>query len=247
MQPIIGITSGTVINKDYPNTPAVMGQQYTYVRAIVRAGGVPVVLPIVSDENVLRQLYGMCSGIVFAGGNDIDPQFYNEAPSPLLSPIDADRDRQELKLWEWAKTDDKAVLAICRGMQLINVGNGGSLHQDIPTEIPSAIKHRIDPEHSQPDDYLQILHKLQIKPDSKLAAILSQNENVSANAFHHQAIKKLGEGLEVTATTEDDVIEGLEMPSKKFVVGVQSHPESLEDQVEPLWRKLFTSFVQAAS
>ena len=247
MQPVIGVTSGIVINKDYPNTPAVMGQQYTYIRAITRAGGVPLVLPIVEDEAVRKRLFDMCDGLVFAGGNDIDPSHYGEAPTALLSPIDPERDVQELQLWEWAREADKPVLAVCRGMQIVNVGNGGTLYQDIPSDLPNAQKHRVDPEHSQPDDYLQIMHRLRIKEDSRLAAILGEHDDVGANAFHHQAIKKVGEGLEVTAWTDDQVVEGLEMPSKKFVVCVQSHPESLEEEVEPLWRKLFSAFVQAAS
>lgn len=247
MRPTIGITSGMVVNKDYPNTPAVMGQSHTYIRAIVRAGGVPVIMPTIEDTVVLRQLYSICAGIVFAGGNDIDPQFYSEAPSPLLGETDSARDQQELQIWEWVKEDDKPALGICRGMQLMNIGNGGTLYQDIPTELPEAIVHRVDPEHSQPDDYFQIMHKLRIKPESRLAAILGITDRVNTNAFHHQAVKELGKGLLPTAWTEDNVIEGLEMPDKRFIVAVQSHPESLEEEIEPLWRNLFKAFIDAAN
>lgn len=245
MRPTIGITSGMVVNKLYPNSPAVMGQQFTYVDAIVRAGGVPLIIPLLENQKVLKQIYKQCDALLIAGGNDITPSLYGAKPSSHSASTHLKRDQQELSLWRWSKNDDLPVLGVCRGMQFINVANGGTLYQDIPTDLPNSEVHRVSPEKSHEGDYLMILHQLKIKPDSKLAKIL-ETTDVGANAFHHQAVKKLGEGLEATAWAQDGVIEALEMPSRRFVVAVQSHPEALEDKVLPIWRKLFKALVVAA-
>jgi putative glutamine amidotransferase len=222
MQPIIGITVGEVRNQMYPTTPQVQGQMHTYVDAIGRAGGVPLLIPLVRDIGKLKQLYELCDGLVFAGGNDID---------------------QELELIKWAIRDKKCCLCICRGMQLLNIAQGGTLYQDIPTEIPGASVH--DLIEREAADYKHIAHQIIIEPDSQLAKILGVNE-IDANAYHHQAIKKLGNGLQATALAEDGiVIEALEMPAEKFMIGVQSHPEAIEASVEPTWQKLFKAFILA--
>lgn len=246
MRTIIGITGGSVVNKDYPNTPAVIGQQYTYIDAIVRAGGVPMIIPIVNNLDVLKEFYNLCNGLLFAGGHDIHPNCYDEEPSPFLGETHPERDQQELLLWEWASNDDKSVLGICRGMQLMNVGNGGTLYQDIPSEIPNAHVHRVSKDESKPDDYFKIMHQFQVEPNSKLAQILGTVE-VGTNAFHHQAIKKLGKEFTVSARTDDGVIEAIENAAKKFVIAVQSHPEALEEAVDTNWQKLFKAFVVASA
>ncbi len=243
MQPIIGITAGEIFNKLYPHSPPAQGQSHTYVDAIVNAGGAPFVVPLVKNTDALRGLYEQCTGILLAGGNDLDPALYGQEPMATTIDQDPARDAQELQLLEWAIEDDKPVLAICRGMQLINVAHGGDLHQHIPDDLPEAEVHSIASEKKRES---RIVHTLRIDANSKLTKILG-SEELGSNDYHHQAINKLGDGLIATAWTSDGVIEGLEMPTQTYVVAIQSHPESLEESIEPEWRKLFTSFVAAAS
>jgi putative glutamine amidotransferase len=248
MRPVIGITSSTATHQNFPNAPHYIGQQYTYFEAVLRAGGLPLMIPIVDDLAVLREYYAQCDGLLISGGNDITPTFYKNKIDIAEVPSDGthyERDKQELQLWQWAESDDKPVLGICRGLQLINVACGGTLYQDIPTELPDAGTHRVKREDSTKDDYFTILHHLKIKHGSKLAAILHATE-IDSNSFHHQAVNKLGKGLEIVAWAEDGVVEGLEMPGKRFVLAVQSHPEALEGKVVKDWQKLFAAFVGAS-
>lgn len=242
MRPFIAITAGEVIRHGLTWTPVVHGQSSTYINAIVHAGGVPAIVPIVDDEAVLRQLYEQCSGLLFTGGNDVDPSTYKAKLSPKTKDPSLKRDTQELKLLTWALADNKSVLGICRGMQLLNVSLGGNLYQDIATDLPEAGNHETSVDNK---DFRHMAHSLKIDPTSKLAAILG-TDCINTNALHHQAVCKLGTGLVVTARAEDGIIEAIELPAKNFVVGVQSHPESLEAETELLWRRLFEAFVQSA-
>jgi putative glutamine amidotransferase len=242
MQPLIGVTAGETINQLYPHAPAVQGQSYTYIDAIIHAGGAPVILPLIKDKKVLRKIYDACQGVLLSGGNDLDPASYGEEPTEKTVDFSTRRDRQEIQLLEWALEDGKPVLAICRGMQLLNVARGGTLYQDIPTELPSTETHNISSEKKRES---RIVHKLRIEPGSKLAEILGVTK-LGTNAYHHQAVKKLGHGLKATAWAEDDIIEAIELPGRQFVVGVQSHPESLEASIEPRWQRLFKSFVETS-
>ena len=243
-RPTIGITAGEARNRYYPNAPKMYGQQHTYIEAVERAGGIPMIIPIVHDEAVLKQLYDLCDGLLLAGGNDINPACYKAELSPHTKHIHQERDEQELNLATWAVADDKPVLAICRGMQMLNIVQGGTLYQDIPSELPKAELHEI-PDEKSGDREHQIVHQLSLEPSSKLRALMG-SERVGTNAYHHQAIKELGADLVVTSRTPDGVIESIELPKHRFIVGVQSHPESLEADIEPAWRKLFTAFVDAA-
>jgi putative glutamine amidotransferase len=243
MQPLIGITTGQVINKDYPWTPPVCGQSHTYVDAIVRAGGVPILIPLVSKPAVLKRLYELCDGLLFSGGNDLDPTLYGAEHSPMTHGVVPKRDKQELQLLGWALQDGKTVLGICRGMQLINVGLGGSLHQDVQANVASASNHE---EGGHREDFKHLTHHLQISPSSRLMAILGER-GVNTNSLHHQAVKDLGKDLIATAHAEDGIIEAIELPDKRFVIGIQSHPEALEGETEPQWRKLFQAFIKSAA
>lgn len=242
MQAFIAITVGEITHGKAPWAPIVHGQFHTYVDAVVRAGGLPLLLPLVDNESVLRQLYEQSNGLLLSGGNDLDPAFYNAKRSKRLESPCPKRDKQELRLLEWALADNKPVFGICRGMQLINVGLGGTLHQDVTTEVPATHDHRSS-EHRQNFQY--IAHRLSVAPGSQLAIILG-TEAIDTNALHHQAIDKLGKNLVATAHAEDGVIEAVELPDKRFVIGVQSHPEALEAETEPRWQKLFTAFVDSA-
>jgi putative glutamine amidotransferase len=185
MQPIIGVTACETINKLFPHSPLIQGQANTYIDAVIHAGGAPFIVPITKDEAVLRRLYDECAGIMLSGGNDLNPALYGETPNEHTEDFSEERDAQELKLLEWALEDDKPVLAICRGLQLINVAQGGSLYQHIPDDLPDATIHSIAAEKKRES---RVVHILRIKPDSKLAQILGV-EKIGANAYHHQAIK----------------------------------------------------------
>jgi putative glutamine amidotransferase len=243
MQPLIIITAGEIINKDYPWTPPVYGQMHTYSDAIVRAGGIPVVVPLIEDEKLLRELYERSDGLLLSGGNDVDPKSYNAELSPQTQSIAPKRDKQELQLLKWALQDDKPTFGICRGMQMINVGLGGTLYQDIAASVATADDHQGGVNR---EDFKHLAHRLDVNADSQLATIL-KTTHIDTNSLHHQAIDNLGTGLVVTAHAEDGIVEAIELPGKRFVIGVQSHPEALEAETEPQWRKLFKAFVQKAA
>ena len=222
----------------------VYGQSRTYIDAVLHAGGAPVILPIVNDISTLQRLYEQCDGLLLSGGNDVDPSLYGEERKDYTEKPAEARDAQELQLIRWAREDDKPLLAICRGAQLLNVALGGTLYQDVAHEVAGAHDHTASVRQK---DFAYIAHeRLLLKPGSRLAGILDVGE-IKTNALHHQSIKTLGNGLRLAAWTEDDVIEAVELPEAKFVIGVQSHPEALENEAEPRWRKLFEAFTAACS
>jgi putative glutamine amidotransferase len=231
-----------MLNNSEAWAPRVHGQAHTYIDAVSRSGATPTVIPLLNDKTQLRHLYDMCAALLLSGGNDIDPKLYGAEPSDQTMNILSRRDEQELQLLRWAIEDDKPVLGICRGMQLINVALGGTLYQDIDAEVPTADSHTSS---QLQRSFGHIAHNLRIEETSALASILGTSE-IAVNALHHQAVKDLGEGLHASAWAEDGVIEALEMPDKRFIIGVQSHPEALEHEVEPRWRNLFSSLTDAA-
>jgi putative glutamine amidotransferase len=240
--PIIAITSGEIRNQAEPWSPVAHGQSEPYVQAIERAHGVPMIVPLVNETVVLRRLYDLCDGILLAGGNDIDPALYGEVPYPQTYDFSPRRDQQELQLLAWALEDNKPILAICRGMQLLNVHLGGTLYQDLPNDLPEASDHHASTKRKNLED---IAHMLRLQKNSQLARIL-EAQTVGTNTHHHQAIKALGSGVTVNAWAEDGIIEGIELVDVSFVVGIESHPESLEAHAELTWRKLFQAFTTAA-
>jgi len=252
MKPLIAITVGEVVNGNERWAPPVHGQSHTYSDAVIRAGGAPLVLPLTDDDEVLKRLYEQCEGLLLTGGVDLDPKICGALCPPSKTgptcgmhdrPFSPRRDRQEVRLLEWALADNKPVLGICRGMQLINTALGGSLHHDINTDLPLAHNHETN---IHKKDFNYLAHHLRLEAGSRLAVILG-TETVATNTLHHQGIKRLGNGLVATAHAEDGVIEAVELPDRHFVIGVQSHPEALEAEVEPLWRELFNAFVNAAA
>jgi putative glutamine amidotransferase len=245
MQPLIAITVGEVINFDTGQawTPTIYGQFRTYTDAVVRAGGAPLMLPLVDDETALRRLYDQCSGLLLSGGHDLKAVSGDNPPPRVKMTASPRRDKQETQLLKWALEDDKPVLGICRGMQLLNLVLGGSLHHDIENDLPTAANHMLNIDKK---DFHHLAHRITVAPDSQLAAILGKRR-IPTNSLHHQAIRELGDGLVATAHAEDGVIEAIELPGKRFVIGVQSHPEVLEAGTEPLWGKLFQAFVDAAA
>jgi putative glutamine amidotransferase len=240
MKPLIGITTAMVPNK-YTWGPDAYSQNQQYVDAVLTAGGVPVLLPFTHTTEELRALYGELDGLLFAGGGDVDSSEYDEPAADVLKDVNPERDRIELQLIKWAIADDKPVLAICRGHQVLNVALGGTLYQDIPSMIANAQNHDLSTEK---EDRAFIAHRLVIAEDSRLARILG-SQPIGANTHHPQAIKKLAPGLTVTARAEDQMIEAIELSRSRFVIGIQCHPESLTVS-ESRWAKLFREFIRAA-
>jgi putative glutamine amidotransferase len=240
MKPIIGITSGTFRDRDW--CPPSIGHRKTYIDAVVAAGGAPFLIPLIEDEAVLRTLYERIDGLLLAGGGDVDPAHYGEAPIPELGAIDAPRDRVELPLVRWAVAEGKPVLGICRGLQVLNVALGGTLYQDISAQLESPIVHD---DSFRRENWAHMAHGMQIEPASQLAELLGA-DGFAVNSLHHQSIKAIAPGLRPVAWAPDGVIEALEGNNGQFLIGVQCHPEALQEAADPRWQGLFRRFVERA-
>ncbi|GAB4400505.1 MAG: gamma-glutamyl-gamma-aminobutyrate hydrolase family protein [Anaerolineales bacterium] len=217
-----------------------MGQ--AYLSAVIAAGGVPVLLPLGLDEPRLLRALDRTDGLLLAGGEDIAPARFGEEPHPNLGTVDADRDAAEVALARRALEAGLPLLAICRGIQVLNVAAGGTLYQDIPSQVPGALKHNcFYPEY--PRDH--IAHTVAVAPDSRLATILGRDVAVPVNSLHHQAVKAVGAGLRVVAQAPDGIAEAMEGTGGAWVLAVQWHPEELAPS-RPDMATLFRAFVEAA-
>ncbi|MCJ7660580.1 MAG: gamma-glutamyl-gamma-aminobutyrate hydrolase family protein [Anaerolineales bacterium] len=236
-KPLIGITtSRTTSEFGYPQ----FALPETYVQALVQTGANPVLIPSDLPEDVLRGLVLRLDGILFSGGGDIEPHHYNAEIHPSLSYLDSERDRGEFFLLEKILQRGMPFLAICRGIQVLNVSLGGTLFIDIPSQIPGALKHSYSPAEI-PIDFLA--HEVQVEPGSRLAEIVGAS-TVDVNSTHHQAIKELAPGLKPVAYSPDELIEAVELSDYGFGLGVQWHPERLVSHT-PM-AALFHAFVEAA-
>jgi putative glutamine amidotransferase len=239
MKPYIGISCGTFRDRDW--CPPAQFLRKNYTDAIVAAGGVPFIIPVVDDLEVLRALYDRVDGILISGGGDIDPRNYGEEPVPGLGPTDLARDGIELPLARWAMADGKPILGICRGSQVINVALGGTLYQDIPSQLKTSVVH--DSSFTR-QDWTYMAHDLRLDPDSKLAQVFGTT-SFDTNSLHHQSLKEVAPGLRAVGWAPDGVVEAIEGEGDTFLVGVQCHPEALQATADPRWRALFQQFVQS--
>ncbi|AEI43466.1 gamma-glutamyl-gamma-aminobutyrate hydrolase family protein [Paenibacillus mucilaginosus] len=231
-KPVIGITSTIVVRNEYSEGAYV---HQDYHRSVEQAGGLPVVLPLTSPET-FRELIDLCDGISFSGGEDVDPSCYGAEPHPALGSLFPERDRIEIEAVRHALNSDKPLLAICRGIQVLNVALGGSLYQDLPSEYPGAAPHMQHGVARGKDT-----HAVYIAEHSRLWGIFRHNQ-IRVNSLHHQALRQVAPGLVITATSPDGVIEAVELPGHAFAVGVQWHPESMTG-TDPLMRLLFKELV----
>ncbi|WP_406677011.1 gamma-glutamyl-gamma-aminobutyrate hydrolase family protein [Moorella sp. ACPs] len=190
----------------------------TYLQAITAAGGLPLLLPPVKPELAAGYL-AIIDGLLLTGGGDIEPSFFNARPQAGLYKVLPERDAFELALTRAALAAGKPVLAICRGVQVLNVAAGGNLYQDIKTEVPGALEHNQAGPREQPS------HDIKVIPGTRLAGILGAAARV--NSLHHQAVRRVGKGLRVSAVAPDGLIEALEGDGEVVVIGVQWHPEDL--------------------
>jgi len=217
------------------------GVNSAYVRSVVTAGGVPVILsPLVGPTVAGRALAGI-DGLLLTGGEDLDPAWYGADPSPLLSPPSRERDLFELALFAVARQMELPILGICRGIQLVNVALGGSLYQDLPSERPGATEHN----RAVGRDIRS--HAVRLTPGSQAALALGTTE-LTVNSFHHQGVRDLAPGLIATGWSEDGLIEAAEgAPDSPWLLTVQWHPEEMNAEVAAPDRGLFRALIQQAS
>jgi len=210
------------------------------VEPITAASGAPVLIPLNLDKGALRAIYERLDGLLLAGGVDVHPRYYGETVHEKCDRIEEERDTVELTLTRWALDESLPILGICRGIQVLNVAGGGTLYQDIASQLPGALKH--DFWSGYPRNYLA--HKVTISEDSKLADILGQSQ-VAVNSEHHQAVKDLASTFQAVAWAPDGIIEAIESREHPFALGVQWHPEEMLEDTPPM-RRLFEEFVSAA-
>ncbi|WP_163653851.1 gamma-glutamyl-gamma-aminobutyrate hydrolase family protein [Listeria sp. PSOL-1] len=238
MKPIIGITGNQLvkgINAFYGHRVAYTQQRY--IDVIQKVGGLPIILPI-GDTSAATAAVDLLDGLLMTGGQDISPYFYDEEPLPEMGVYYPPRDAFELSLVDAALKRNKPILAICRGMQLVNVAFGGSLYQDGSKVAAPLVQHQ---QHA--DEQLGS-HKITIKKDSLLETIHHPGKFV--NSLHHQFINRLGKNLQVVARTADQMIEAIEFKHRKnFFLGVQWHPE-LMYKMDPESEALFQLFIDHA-
>jgi putative glutamine amidotransferase len=213
-----------------------------YVLSVIEAGGVPILLPTSVDSGALRETYLDVDGILLTGGDDVDPAFFDEEKHPTTDGIDIERDEVEMQLTRWAVEDDKPLFGICRGIQVMNVALGGTLIQDIPSQVTTQLTHAGHYEGARRDE---VLHNVCCDPNTKLANVVGYGE-IGVNSFHHQAVKRVADDLVVTARSSDDIIEAFEMPNKRLILGVQWHPEEMSFG-RPDMMRLFKTLVDASA
>lgn len=236
MRPVIGIT--TCMMELPRKTYATVSSNY--VHSIQKAGGTPLLLPMIGEQEVLQGYLQIIDGLLITGGDEgVNPQLYGENPVKELECICPERDDCETYLFTQALASELPVLGVCRGMQLMNVAAGGSLYQDIFTQIEDSLGHL---PKQMPVDALY--HKIELVKDSILAEVFGASE-LMVNSFHHQAVKVVAESFRASAISQDNIIEAIEHQEHCFAVGVQWHPEDLTTK-HAHFLKLFKAFVEAA-
>ncbi|WP_239254340.1 gamma-glutamyl-gamma-aminobutyrate hydrolase family protein [Listeria ilorinensis] len=238
MKPVIGISGNRLVKGvDTFYGHRVTYTQQRYVDAIQKVGGLPLVIPI-DDPASAEQAISLVDGLLLTGGQDISPHFYSQEPSPEIGVYSPPRDEFEVSLIRAAMLQDKPIFAICRGMQILNVALGGTLYQDISEVETPLVQHlqRVDEQLGS--------HTIDIQPNSQLARISGAKKLV--NSLHHQFLRELAEPLQVTARSQDGMIEAVETPNMApWILGVQWHPELMYGQ-DPESEALFNLLVEEA-
>lgn len=214
------------------------GQLLTYLEAVKKAGGIPLIISPQGEEE-LSQIAEFADGLLLCGGGDVHPSFYGEDPTPWLWLVDEERDRMEIFLTRRFLELRKPILGICRGLQVLNVGAGGTLFQDISQQRPGSKSHSFMPPEYSPD---YEAHVLSLEPGSLLASILACL-SLNVNSRHHQAVKEVAPGFRAVAWAEDGLVEAIEKDEPGvFALGVQWHPENFSG---PPMENLFKAFIKA--
>ena len=237
LRPVIGIPARSVV--DSSNGFRYSGIPLTYSSNVERAGGAPILIPLHLSEDTLKAIYSRIDGLLLAGGVDVHPKEFGEDILPFCGEIDTARDETELRVTRWALNDGRPIFGICRGIQMLNVAAGGSLYQDIPSQIETEQNHS----YKQGDPYNLRAHPIELEPTSRMAQWLGTS-HIQVNSLHHQSLKNVAPGLRVIGRSPDGVVEAVESTNEQFRVGVQFHPELLEDDERML--NLFRAFVESA-
>ncbi|MEG6584906.1 gamma-glutamyl-gamma-aminobutyrate hydrolase family protein [Dendrosporobacter sp. 1207_IL3150] len=239
MRPVIGITANTIISENtcFPGSERSC-VNVEYIEAVVAAGGTPVVLPVVSNPDVISVQAQILDGLLVTGGYDVHPLLYGEEPFDKLEFIDPDRDNHEIELVKITHALKKPIFGICRGIQLINVAFGGTLYQDLSQSPGSYIKHM------QKSRREVAGHSIEVVKGSKLYEVFG--EFVITNSFHHQSVKDVADGFIVSALSKDGIIEGIEKKGDCYLVAVQWHPEDMIYRY-PVMLGLFQRFIEEAA
>ena len=242
MRPLIGISCSmgqAIYSMTQDNVPQLQHRLGdNYVKAVMEAGGIPVLLPNSTDLSCVEELAAGLDGFLLSGGGDVDPALFGQRATAQLGAVTPRRDDFELALARYVMNEtDKPVLGICRGIQVMNVAMGGTLHIDLPSDGKLCHSLSMYPRNVR-------THDLKVIPETRMEEIMAGLEG-RVNSFHHQAIRDLADCFVISAVSADDgVIEAVEQPGERFVVGVQWHPEELVEFKEA--RELFCSFVDAA-
>ena len=239
-RPVIGISTSIIIdgggmfpgyNRSYVNRD--------YVRSVLAASGVPLMLPMTDDREAIDQMLSLCDGLILSGGHDVCPMNYNSEPHRGLGEISPERDEFDIYLYSRAKELDLPLLGICRGFQINAASEGGSIYQDLGEFPGNALKHSQGHTPSMPS------HHITIEKGSKLEKIVGK-DRITVNSFHHQIVADAGEAMNVVAKADDGAIEAIEHKTARFVLGVQWHPEMMHAS-NPYALALFKALVNEAA
>lgn len=234
--PIIGVTAYRNLSRSgFPQFSA----SENYIQSVIQAGACPLMIPPGVKEADLDTLVQRLDGLLLSGGGDIHPDFYGSGEHPLVSDVDLDRDRLELSLLEKCMRLEMPLLGICRGFQLINVGLGGTLFEDILDQKDGSLKHDYSP--GWPRNHLA--HEVILEPGSTLAQLFGAT-NIQVNSLHHQGIRRLSDRLKALGSAPDGILEALQIRDYPFGIAVQWHPEEM--QTDPKMQALFRLFVEAS-
>ena len=209
---VIGLTPQGDGNKGYNISP-------DFIRALNSLGAIAITLPsITDDDELLCDALALCDGIIFTGGPDVRPSLFGEDIIPSCGAINDERDAFEIKLYKMAMAADKSILGVCRGVQVMNIAEGGNIYQDIYSQSGTRlVHHTLDGERA--------FHNVRLTDNNALHKIKFSAESFIVNSYHHQSVKDLADGYEAFAYSDDGLIEAIYMPSRRFVAGVQWHPE----------------------
>lgn len=237
-RPIIGVTGSLIIDEGgmFPGYERAYVNN-DYIQSVVMAGGVPFIIPMVYDENIIKSQLECIDALIISGGHDINPLMYGEEPSQKLGAILPKRDTFDATVVKFAMEMKIPTIGICRGEQMLNVANGGTLYQDLSFIEGCYIKHN---QGALPSI---ATHTTSIVEGTKLHAILG--DTVMTNSFHHLAVKDVAPGFKVAALSKDGVVEAIEKEGEQFVIGLQWHPEMMAKD-HPIMLKLFEKLIEEA-
>ncbi|WP_339229414.1 gamma-glutamyl-gamma-aminobutyrate hydrolase family protein [Oceanobacillus sp. FSL K6-2867] len=233
MKPIIGVTASMETDRAYYSTAN------RNVKAIIRTGGIPVILPYIIEEGDVAEIVNRLDGLYATGGGDIDPILFGEEPHPKLGLIIPERDRSEFNLIQKMLDKKKPILGVCRGSQILNIAAGGDMYQDIYSQIDKQLL-----QHSQEAPFDYGSHFVDVEKDSLLHKLTGEDK-LRVNSYHHQANRMVTEEFQVSGTASDGVIEAIESKIHPFALGLQWHPEGMAEVNDEASLKIYAGFITA--